>query len=198
MFSIATRLLVLFVAITQVNAFGFALSKSAADVSRERITAAYASVAKMTAEVEQIKEGRYLARPLKSQSRLVYTPASIEWITLSPVASKVIIDGQGLKVVMPDGAAAPQPGAANNPKIGALIGFLRAMIALDFAKLEKDFALVFTNNKVIATVLPSSPLSFMKKLTVEFDNALKVSTLLIESERDKSLLTFREVVIEKR
>ena len=51
-----------------------------------------------SADVEQTKQARFLARPLKSQVRVEFDSERIHWKTLTPVASTLLVDREGLHV----------------------------------------------------------------------------------------------------
>ena len=76
-----------------------AAAANAATMSIETLQTRYKSLKNLTAEIEQEKTGVYLAKPLQSQIHLEYHDGHVVWETKTPVKSRVLLEGQNLKLV---------------------------------------------------------------------------------------------------
>lgn len=172
-----------------------------ADLTAERLRAHYAQIAAFTASVEQEKTARFLARPLKSEVELSMKDGRIDWKTTRPVASAIAIDANGIHM---ESAAAPGAGAAmarvsRDPRALAFIGFLRALFALDFAAIEKDFALTFEGRAMRARPREGSGLGAMiQGIDIAFAQDLAIEQVVVETPDEKTTLRFKTFVPEHR
>ncbi len=163
-----------------------------ATLTPEALQARHAGARSLTAEVVQTKEGRYWARPLTSHVRLRWTPARVEWETLDPVPSTVVIEGDRVQVL--SGGAARDLGAqARDPRFAALVRFLRALAAFDLPALEGDFVLAWGPREVVATPRAGSSLSMVKKVRLVFGDDLEVRRIELESPSETTRLEFQRV-----
>jgi hypothetical protein len=150
-----------------------AMLLAAPALTPEALQARHAGARSLTADVVQTKEGRYWARPLTSHVRLRWTPGRVEWETLDPVPSTVVIEGDRVQVV--SGGGSRDLGAqARDPRFAALVRFLRALAAFDLTALEGDFVLAWGPREVVATPRPGSSLSMVRKVRLVFGDDLEV------------------------
>lgn len=166
-------------------------------ITAEALRAHYAGITAFTAEVEQEKTARFLARPLKSEVLLSMKAGRIDWRTLRPVASAIAIDADGVHM---EGGAAPGASeamamAGRDPRAVAFIGFLRALFALDFPAIEKDFALTFEGRRMEALPRPSSSLGAMiRAIEITFAESLAIERVVVETPDETTTLRFRTFV----
>jgi len=165
----------------------------AAPLSPELLRARYAGIRSLSAEVLQTKEGRYWARPLESRIRLRYTPERITWETLSPVRSTVVIEGEKLTVLSGAGAPRDLGAAASDPRVAGLLRFLRALLALDLAAIERDFELSYGPGELLARPRAGSDLAFLAVLRLRFDPRAELTGLEIETATERTRLAFETV-----
>lgn len=170
-----------------------ALLAAPPQLTPELLRARYAGIRSLSADVTQTKEGRYWARPLTSRIRLRYTPERITWETLSPVPSTVVIEGE--KLTVRSGAGAPRDlgAAASDPRVAALLRFLRALLALDLGVIERDFALEYGAGELLARPRAGSDLSFLTALRLRFDPRAELAGLDIETASERTRLAFDRV-----
>ena len=164
-------------------------------ISAESLKAHFAKMGPFTAEAEQTKTARFLARPLVSKVHLRYTAERIEWETLTPIHSSVVIDKDGLHV---QGGAGPGT-AKQDPRAMALIRFIRNLFALDFAALEQDFTLSFEGRSMKAAPKESSSLKGMLgAIEMRFTDSLDLESLQIVTPDETSKLLFQKLTPEAR
>jgi len=159
----------------------------------EALRALHHGTRALCADVLQVKEGRYWARPYVSRIRLRWTPERVEWTTLSPVASTVVIDGDGLTVRGPDGLPRDLGPAAADPRFVAMLGFVRALLALDIDRIERDFVLAWGPGEVSATPRPGSPLALFTAIRLLVDERGEIASLELETATERTRLTFERV-----
>jgi hypothetical protein len=158
----------------------------------DAVRARHAGTRSLTADVVQVKEGRYWARPMTSHVHLRWTPARVEWETVDPVPSTVIIEGDRIQVRTSSGTR--DLGAlAADPRMAALVRFLRALAASDVAALERDFALAWGEREVVATPRPGSSLSLLKEVRLTFDADAEIRRIEIASPAETTRLDFERV-----
>ena len=154
----------------------------------------FSKIATFSAEVEQTKQARFLARPLKSQVRIEFDRERINWKTLSPIASTIVVDRQGMHVqsAAAPGGANPMAAAGQDPRAVAFVRFIRAVFALDFAELEKDFALSFEGSTMKATPKDGSSLGGMiQSIEMGFSRELKLETVDVRTPDETTHLVFK-------
>ena len=164
--------------------------------SPEALRARWAGLARLTAEVTQVKEGRYWARPLESRIRLRYAAGRIEWETLTPVASLVTIAGDRITVAAA-GAPPRELDAAKDPRFAGLLRFLRALLALDLDAVERDFVLAYGPGEIVATPREGSAMQLFTAIRMRFDAAGELVGLDLETASERTRLSFHEVRREK-
>lgn len=157
------------------------------------LRARYGNLASLTAEVSQMKEGRYWARPMRSEIQLEWTPQQTRWKTISPVQSTVIIAGDALTVTDSHGSVRTLEGSAD-PRFGALVSLLRAFLGLDLPRIERDFILEFRGHDLVARARPDASVTLFKTVTFRFDDELDIRGVDLVSDSEQTHLAFRNVV----
>lgn len=170
-----------------------ALSASPAAISAEALQARYGGLRSLTADVVQVKEGKFWARPFESRVRLRYTPERVVWETVKPIASTVTIEGGRIGITDARGAHRDLAGAAADPRIAALLGFLQALLALDLPRIERDFVLAWEPRGITATPRPGSAVPLFKRIVLRFDGASDLESLVLESETETTRLSFSRI-----
>jgi hypothetical protein len=165
-------------------------------LSEAALRARHGGLSALSADVGQVKEGRHWARPLRSQIKLRWSPARIQWETLTPVRSLVTIEGEVLTITDARGGARTL-GAAGDPRFKALIELLRAFLALDLPRIERDFTLEYRGLELLARPRPGASLGVFTGLRFRFDDQLELRTLDLESADEQTHLTFENVVRER-
>lgn len=169
------------------------LGATSPTLTPDALRARYAGVRSLSADVVQVKEGRFWARPLESRVKLRYTPERIVWETLSPVRSSVVIEGDRLEVL--DAAGRPRgPNAlGGDPRVAALLGFIRALVAVDLDALERDFTLRYGPGELVATPREGSRLALFTSIRLRFDARDELAAMELETATERTRLTFQRV-----
>jgi outer membrane lipoprotein-sorting protein len=169
------------------------LGATSPPLTPDRLEARYAGVRSLSADVVQVKEGRFWARPLESRVKLRYTPERIVWETLSPVRSSVVIEGDRLEIL--DAAGRPRDAGAlgGDPRVAALLGFIRALIAVDLDALERDFTLRYGPGELVATPRAGSRLALFTSIRLRFDARDDLTAMELETATERTRLTFQRV-----
>ncbi len=162
-------------------------------VTPEALRARYANVQQLTADVTQRKEGKYWARPFESRIRLRYTPERVVWETLSPIRSTVVLDGAGITVTGPGGEKRDLGPGGSDPRLAAIVRFIRALLAFDLAGMERDFLLTYGEGEVVASPRPTSDLQLFKAIRIQIDERLDIVSIDLETESERTHLTFNHV-----
>lgn len=162
------------------------------DVTPELLRERHAGARSLSADVVQTKEGRYWARPMVSHVRLRWTPELVEWETLDPVHSTVIIEGDRARVAGGAGGRALGP-VAGDPRFTALVRFLRALAAFDLPALERDFSLTWLPRQVAATPRPGSSLDMLRSVVLTFDERGEIRLIEIATPSETTRLEFTRV-----
>lgn len=162
-------------------------------LSPEALRARYAGLESLSADVVQVKEGRFWARPFESRIRLRYSPGRVVWETLKPVPSTVTIEGQRVEIADARGGRRTLDALAGDPRFAGLLGFLQALLALDLPRIERDFALRYEPGVLTATPHPGAERPLFTRIVLRFDDALDLESLLLESETERTRLTFSKV-----
>jgi hypothetical protein len=171
-----------------------ALAASPPTLTPEALQARYGRIRSLTADVVQTKEGRFWARPLESRVRLRYTPERIVWETVSPVHAVVVIEGTRLTVTGAGGRVQDLRGVGDDPRVGALLRFLRAVIALDLGAIERDYDLRYGAREIVATPRPSAGASLFDAVRLRFDDRLELVGMEIDTPAEKTRLAFERLV----
>ncbi len=152
----------------------------------------YAAHDGIEADIVQTKESPYLVKPLVSKVHLSVKGATVRWEVQEPVASTVIFDERGARIA---GEAGSLP---DGPKTTALLSFLKALAAVDFPALERDFVLTVVGERLIATPRPESQLGMIKELALEFDAALNIRHLTVTADNEITKLAFTKLELAPR
>jgi len=167
-------------------------------VTADGLRARHGGVRRLTADVVQVKEGKYWARPFESRVALRYTPERVEWETLAPVRALAVIQGDALWLVGPDGARRDLGPAAGDPKLAAILRFVRALLAVDLDGIERDFVLRYGPGEVTATPRPGSDLGLFRAVRLRFGPDLEIASVELETADEKTRLRFERVQREQR
>ncbi|MDR0965967.1 MAG: hypothetical protein LBM75_05635 [Myxococcales bacterium] len=171
--------------------------KPQATLTADALRAHYAKITAFTASVDQEKTARFLARPLKSEIALSMKDGRIDWRTLKPVASAIAIDANGIHLEGngSSGAAEALAAASKDPRATAFIGFLRALFALDFDAIEKDFALTFEGRTMRALPKEGSNLSsLIHAIAIDFRADLAIERVVVKTPDETTTLHFKSFV----
>lgn len=142
----------------------------------------YAGTKGLDAEIVQTKESPFLLKPLVSKIHLVVRPGEIRWEVKEPVAATFVFDESG-KSPFPD-----------TDKTKALVAFIKALVTVDFAALERDFVLEAKGATLQATPRPGSPLAGMiKGMELGFGDDLGLRTLDIAAANESTHLVFKSL-----
>lgn len=166
-------------------------------LSVEALKAHYAKITAFTAEASQEKKAPFLARPLKSEVVMSMKAGRIEWKTVKPVASAIAIDADGIHLESggSSGAGEALKNAGKDPRAAAFIGFLRALFALDFPAIEKDFVLTFSADEMSAAPRETSSLGAMiRGIRIQFGPDLALQRVVVETKDETTTLVFRNFV----
>jgi hypothetical protein len=168
------------------------LAAGPARLTPDALRARYAGIRSLTADVVQVKEGRFWARPLESRIRLTYTPERIVWETLSPVPSTVTIEGDRLAVADAAGKTRELGALAGDPRVGALLRFIRSLIAVDLDALDRDFAIRYGDGELVATPRDGTPRLF-ESVRLRFDPRDDLTDMELATATERTRLSFRNV-----
>lgn len=157
----------------------------AGGLTRESLTAAYANVRMLTAEIEQTKSSPYLYKPLVSRIHLEYTDRHVLWRILEPVRGEVVFDNGKVST---DGTVTLPPEAAE--RMAPLMRLLQAVFSVDLAVIEKDFDLVISENSLEARSRPGSEVSVVKRLVFRFRPDLSPAQVTVETGDETTELKF--------
>ncbi len=171
-----------------------ALTASAAPpVTPEGLRARYGGLRGLSADVVQVKEGKYWARPFESRVKLRYTPERVEWETVAPVKALAVIEGSALWLVGPDGVRRDLGPAAGDPRLVALLRFVRALLAVDLAGIERDFELAYGPGQLVATPRPGSELALFTAVRLTFAPDLEITGVELDTRDERTRLRFEHV-----
>lgn len=169
------------------------LAASPAHLTPDALRARYAGIRSLSADVVQVKDGRFWARPLESRIRLRYTPERIVWGTVSPVRSTVTIEGERLVVSDAAGKTRDLVPVAGDRRVVALLGFIRALIAVDLDALERDFTIRYGVGELVATPRDGSPLKLFEGIVLRFDARDDLTGMELVTATERTRLSFRNI-----
>jgi outer membrane lipoprotein-sorting protein len=113
--------------------------------SLPRLMAAMRDVRASSGHFTEQKFVAMLKQPLLSSGRLVYVAPDQLWKeTDAPVVSRLIVKGDHVTVVQPDGVR--ELSLSQYPEIGALVESMRAILAGDAATLSRYYAVTLTGD----------------------------------------------------
>lgn len=164
-----------------------------APLTPEALRDHYAGVRSLTADVVQVKQGKYWARPLESRIRLQYTPGRVVWETLAPIPSTVVVGDAGMTVTGSDGRPRDAGPVSSDPRFAAVMRFIRALFAVDLPAIERDFALSYAPGLLVATPRPGSNVQLFREIRLQFDAALELTTVDLETATERTHLSFSRV-----
>ncbi len=170
-----------------------ALSATPGPLAPDALKARYAGIRSLSADVVQTKEGRFWARPLESRIRLRYTPERITWETVSPVRASVTIEGNHLRVTDAAGRTRDMQALTADPRVAALLGFLRSLIAVDLGALERDFELQYGPGELVATPRAGSSLKLFRTIRLRFDAGNDLTAMELETPDERTRLVFQRI-----
>jgi outer membrane lipoprotein-sorting protein len=170
-----------------------ALAATPARLGPDALRARYAGIRSLSADVVQVKEGRFWARPLESRIRLTYTPEKITWETVAPVRSTVTIAGDKLVVADASGKTRELGALAGDPRVVALLGFIRALIAVDLEAIERDFTIRYGDGELVATPREDARLKLFDSVRLRFDASDDLSGMELVTPTERTRLSFRNV-----
>jgi hypothetical protein len=165
----------------------------AATLTPEVLRARFGGIQSLSADVVQVKEGRYWARPFESRIRLHYTRERIVWETVAPVRSSVVIQGTRLTVTGPSGEARDLGAMGADPRVAAMIGFIRALVALDLDRIERDFRVRYGPRELVATPRASSELALFESIRMRFDEQFDPLELEVRTANERTSLRFERL-----
>lgn len=173
------------------------LAAPPAPLTAEALRARFGNLTSLSADITQVKEGRFWARPMRSQIKLRWTPGHIEWETVSPIRSLVTIEGQVLTITDSRGMARTL-GAASDPRFQALITLLRAFLSLDLPAIEREYTLEYAGLDLVARLRPEAAVRVFRALRFRFDERLELVGLELVAELELTNLTFDHVIRDVR
>jgi len=162
-------------------------------VTPEGLRARYGGIRRLEAEVVQVKEGKHWARPFESRVKLRYTPGRVEWETVAPVQALAVIEGDALYLVGPDGKRRDLGPMAGDPRLEAILRFVRALLSVDLPGIERDFALTYGPGELTATPRPGSQLELFTAVRLRFGADLSIAAVDLETRDEKTHLRFERV-----
>ncbi|MGA8892361.1 MAG: hypothetical protein WB493_12380 [Anaeromyxobacteraceae bacterium] len=146
----------------------------------------------LEAEIVQVKEGRYWARPMTSRVKLHWTPARIEWETVEPVQASVVIEGDRVRVTGIGTGGSDVGAAARDPRVASLLRFLRALVAFDLPSIERDYELTWQGRTVEARPRPSTT-AFLDRIRLTFDEQDEIHLVELTTPSEVTRLEFLKV-----
>lgn len=170
-----------------------ALAATPARLGPDALRARYAGIRSLSADVVQVKEGRFWARPLESRIRLTYTPERITWETVAPVRSTVTIAGDKLVVADSAGKTRELGALAGDPRVVALLGFIRSLIAVDLEAIERDFTIRYGDGELVATPREGARLKLFETVRLRFDASDDLTGMELVTPTERTRLSFRNV-----
>jgi hypothetical protein len=169
------------------------LAAGPAPLGPDALRARYAGIRSLSADVVQVKEGRFWARPLESRIRLTYTPERITWETVAPVRSTVTIAGDRLVVADASGKTRELGALAGDPRVVALLGFIRSLIAVDLPAIERDFTIRYGDGELVATPREGARLKLFDSIRLRFDASDDLAGMELVTPTERTRLSFRNV-----
>lgn len=170
-----------------------ALGATSGNLTADALRARYAGLRSLSADVVQVKEGRFWARPLESRIRLRYTPERIVWETISPVRSSVVIEGNRLSVSDASGRPRDMGAFAGDPRAAALLGFIRSLIAVDLDALDRELTLQYGPGELVAIPRSGSKLELFTRIRLRFDARDDLTAMELETPNERTRLSFQRV-----
>ena len=171
-------------------------SAGPAVVTPEALRTRYGGLRRLEADVVQVKEGKRWARPFESRVKLRYTPGRVEWETVAPIHGLAVIEGDALFLVGPDGKRRDMGPMAGDPRLEAILRFVRALLAVDLPGIERDFVLAYGPGELTAKPRPGSDLALFTAVRLRFEADLDVAAVDLETRDERTHLRFEHVVRE--
>lgn len=170
-----------------------ALGATTGTLTSDALRARYGGLRSLSADVVQVKEGRFWARPLESRIRLRYTPERIVWETISPFRSSVVIEGGRLTVLDASGRARDVGGLSGDPRVTALVRFIRSLIAVDLDAIDREFTIRYGPGELVAVPREGSALKLFTSIRLRFDDRDDLTAMEIETPNERTRLAFERV-----
>lgn len=170
-----------------------ALGATTGTLTSDALRARYGGLRSLSADVVQVKEGRFWARPLESRIRLRYTPERIVWETVSPFRSSVVIEGGRLTVLDASGRARDVGGLSGDPRVTALVRFIRSLIAVDLDAIDREFTIRYGPGELVAVPREGSALKLFTSIRLRFDDRDDLTAMEIETPNERTRLAFERV-----
>ncbi len=164
-----------------------------ATLTPDALRARYGGLSRLDADVVQVKEGKYWARPFESKVKLRYTPGRVEWETVAPVHALAVIEGSALWLVGPDGKKRDLGPAAGDPRLAALLGFVRSLLSVDLAGIEREFTLRYGPGTLEAVPRPGSTLALFLSVKLRFGPELEIQAVDLTTADEETHLRFEHV-----
>ena len=185
------------VCLAMVSLFAAAPFARAETLTLDRLKSAYSGQKGLDADIIQTKTSRYLAKPLKSRVHLTVNDETIRWEVKAPVVSTVVFDPRGAHFFDDKGHEDVGAKLPEGPKTEALVGFLKALITVDFPKLERDFDLQVSGQDLIATPRAGGTSIPIKELRLVFDASLKLTSLTVAADSETTAIEFTRLELKK-
>lgn len=170
-----------------------ALGATTGTLTSDALRARYGGLRSLSADVVQVKEGRFWARPLESRIRLRYTPERIVWETISPFRSSVVIEGGRLTVLDASGRPRDVGGLSGDPRVTALVRFIRSLIAVDLDAIDREFTIRYGPGELVAVPREGSALKLFTSIRLRFDDRDDLTAMEIETPNERTRLAFERV-----
>ncbi len=158
----------------------------------DRLRQRHSGVKTLEADIVQVKEGRFWARPLTSHVKLHWTPSRIEWETTEPVRASVVVEGDRVRVTGPGTDGRDLGAAARDPRVAALLKFLRALVAFDLPSIEKEFELTWQERALDGRPRASTGSAF-EHIRLTFDADDEIQLVEFSTATEKTRLEFLKV-----
>jgi hypothetical protein len=158
----------------------------------DRLRQRHSGAKTLEADIIQVKEGRYWARPLTSHVKLHWTPSRIEWETTEPVRASVVVEGDRVRVTGPGTESRDLGGAARDPRIGALLKFLKALVAFDLPSIEKDYELTWQERSLEGRPRAATATA-LERIRLTFDANDEIHVVEFSTATEKTRLEFLKV-----
>lgn len=80
-----------------------------------------------------------------------------------------------------------------DPRVTAMIRFIRALVALDLASIERDFTVRYGPRELVATPRASSELAVFESIRMRFDEHVDPVELEVRTANERTSLRFERL-----